>query len=292
MSMESIFLYLKKAWGLLITPFVTLGETPLSVMTFILAVVLFFATTFMAKLSEKLLHNALKDKDIDPGIRGSLEHFARYSVLTIGLLITLDTIGVNFKSLAAIGAVLMVGIGFGLQNITQNFISGLIILLERPIKQGDLVSVGEISGRVIEIGARSTLLQTRDDISIIVPNSQFISERVINDSFSGNKIRLHIKVGVAYGSDVDKVSKILVKVAKDHSSILNDPHPLVFFEDFGNSSLDFSLRVWTKDLWTYDIILSDIRFAIDREFRKEDVTIPFPQRDVHVIEKKKINQVS
>jgi small-conductance mechanosensitive channel len=125
----------------------------------------------------------------------------------MGAFVTLDTIGISLTSIAAVGAVLMVGVGFGLQNIAQNFISGIIILLERPIKQGDIVYVGGVSGKVRDIRVRSTVIETRDDVAIIVPNSQFIAEQVINDSFSGHKIRKILKVGVAYGSDVERSHK-------------------------------------------------------------------------------------
>jgi small-conductance mechanosensitive channel len=158
----------------------------------------------------------------------------------------------------------------------------LIILLERPIKKGDVVKVGETSGRVVDIRVRSTLMETRDDVTIIIPNSQFISEQVVNDSFSAEIIRHTVKIGVAYGSDVEKVRSILIDIANDNDSVSNDPPANVYFTDFGSSSLDFELRVWVTELWTTDGILSDIRFAIDREFRKNKIEIPFPQRDVHI----------
>ena len=176
----------------------------------------------------------------------------------------------------------MVGIGFGLQNIAQNFISGLIILIERPIKVGDVVQVGGVSGRVIDIQARSTLIQTRDDVSILVPNSQFISEQVVNESFRGDIIRYTIKVGVAYGTDTKLVQETLLQVAKEHSLVLKDPAPTVLFEDFGDSSLNFELLVWLEDLWTYRRTLSELRFEIDQKFRERNIEIPFPHRDLHI----------
>ena len=221
-------------------------------------------------------------KDIDPGIKGSIETFSKYLVWIIGILVSISSIGINLNTLTASLAVIGVGIGFGLQNITQNFISGLIILLERPIKKGDIVQVGQTSGRILDIKARSTLILTRDDIVIIVPNSQFISEHVINESFSGDKLRLHVKVGVAYGSDVDKVTEVLLEVAKSHEKVLKSPPPTVTLDDFGDSSLDFSLRIWTSELWFFDILLSDIRYEITRKFKDANVTIPFPQRDLHI----------
>ena len=280
--MEPVLEYAKTLWNMISSPLFQLSGNNISVFSLIAAVCIFYIAVRISKYSEKLVHKALKDKDIDPGVKGSIERFSRYLTLLLGAFITLDTLGISLSSLAALGAVLMVGVGFGLQNITQNFIAGLILLFERPIKKGDLVEVGGTVGRVLDIQARSTIIQTRDDITIIVPNSQFISEQVVNESFTGEKVRLHIKIGVAYGSDVDKVKEVLLKVADENQRVIKNPHPSVLFDNFGDSSLDFTLLVWVRDLWIEDLIRSDIRFAIDREFRKEDICIPFPQRDLHL----------
>lgn len=190
--------------------------------------------------------------------------------------------GVSISSLAAVGAVLMVGIGFGLQNLTQNFISGIILLVERPIKVGDIIKVGTTSGKVVDIRVRSTVVQTRDDVTIIVPNSKFISEEVVNDSYSGKVIRQHLRVGVGYGSDVDKVQHLLCEAAMKHPKVLHEPKPKALFEDFGDSSLNFDLRFWSSEIWLIETVTSEIRKSILNEFRKENIEIPFPQRDVHI----------
>ncbi len=280
--MDIFFEQVKPIWDLLKTPLFELGNSQIS-LTSLFAVFLILAAFFIiSKIVERGVRNALKNKTIDPGIKGSIERFSRYLTVTVGVFVAVDTIGISLTSIAALGAVLMVGVGFGLQNIAQNFISGIIILLERPIKQGDVVVVGGVSGRVRDIRVRSTVIETRDDVAIIVPNSLFIAEQVINDSFSGHKIRRTVKVGVAYGSDIKKVTDILSKIATEHEQILKDPPAKVFFMDFGNSSLDFELRFWVSELWRTDVILSDLRYAIDREFRNGGVTIPFPQRDLHI----------
>lgn len=271
-----------KIFELIRTPLFEISGNKFSIMSLILAIFVFYLSVVLSKMAERFVKNLLLDKEIDPGVKGSIQTFTRYLVVIVGALITLDTVGISLSSLAALGAVLMVGIGFGLQNITQNFISGLIILLERPIKVGDLVEVKGVSGKIIEIGARSTLIHTRDDVAIIVPNSQFISEQVVNESFSGEKMRLHIPVGVAYGSDTGKVKEILLKVAEGHPKVISHPAPTVNFNDFGDSSLNFEVRVWVRELWENDIIMSDIRFAIDAAFREENIEIPFPQRDLHL----------
>lgn len=272
----------KYIWNLLSTPLFDLGNSHISIVSLFVVLLILGVFFVISKIIERAVGNILKNKSIDPGIKGSIERFSKYLTVTVGVFVAVDTIGINLTSIAAVGAVLMVGIGFGLQNIAQNFISGIIILLERPIKQGDIVFVGGISGKVRDIRVRSTIIETRDDVAIIVPNSQFIAEQVINDSFSGHKIRKTLKVGVAYGSDVEKVTQILMKIASEHNEVLKDPGSKVLFMDFGNSSLDFELRFWVSELWTTDAILSDLRYAIDREFRNGDITIPFPQRDLHI----------
>ncbi len=280
--MEILLDQVKYIWSLLSTPLFQLGSSQISLASLFVALMIIAGFVIISKIIERGVHKTLKSKAIDSGVKGSIERFSRYLVITLGAFIALDTIGISLSSLAALGAVLMVGIGFGLQNIAQNFVSGIIILLERPIKKGDIVDVGGVSGRVLDIRVRSTIIETRDDVAIIVPNSQFIAEQVVNDSFSGEKIRRTLGVGVAYGSDVKKVTEILLKVASDHKQILQEPASKVYFMDFGNSSLDFELRFWVNELWTTDGILSDLRYAIDQEFRDADVCIPFPQRDLHI----------
>lgn len=271
-----------KVWNLVRTPLFEISGNKFSIMSLILACIVFYLSVILSRMAERFVQNLLEGKDIDPGVKGSLTTFTRYLVVIIGSLITLDTVGVSLSSLAALGAVLMVGIGFGLQNITQNFIAGLIILIERPIKVGDLVEVKGVSGKVIQIGARSTLVNTRDDITIIVPNSQFIAEQVVNESFSGDRIRLHIEVGVAYGTDTRKVESVLKEVGNSHAKVLDHPGAAVIFVSFGDSSLNFELRVWTKELWDNETLKSDIRFSIDEAFKAAGIAIPFPQRDLHI----------
>lgn len=252
-------------------------------MSFITALIIFYVVLKLSRFGENLTKRLLKKySHLDNGVKDSIATFIRYTILVIGILITLDTIGISMSSLAAVGAVLMVGIGFGLQNITQNFISGLIILLERPIKVGDLVEVGGVNGRIIAIGARSTQIHTRDDVAIIIPNSQFISEQVVNQSYSGENIRLKISVGVSYSSDPAEVEKVLMNVVKNQPEVLKSPEPKVFFSDFADSSLNFNLTIWIRDQWFDERIKSDIRFKIFEAFKKNNIQIPFPQMDVHL----------
>lgn len=262
--------------------FFHLGPQPISIKIIIVFLSLIMGFSWLSKWIERFIHKALLYKDIDPGIKGSIERFSKYFVLIMGVLISLSSIGINISSLTVFGGIVGVGIGFGLQNITQNFMSGLIILLERPIKKGDIVKVGDTSGRVLDIKARSTLVLTRDDVVMIVPNSDFITKQVVNDSFSGDKLRLHIDIGVSYGSDVDKVTQVLMDVANTHDKVLKSPPPTVVLKDFADSALIFTLRIWTHELWFYDLLLSDLRYEVVRKFHETGITIPFPQRDLHI----------
>jgi len=273
---------LKYFLGILNAPILELSGSKISASSIIISAAILAASFALAKALGSAVNRSLTKRSVDSGIRDSLERFTRYITIFVGILFALNVLGFSLNSLTALSAVLMVGIGFGLQNITQNFISGIILLVERPVKVGDIIHVGDSVGKIIDIHVRSTVILTRDDVAIIVPNSKLVSEEVMNDSFTGNRIRQHIKVGVAYGSDVEKVRKILLQQASEHPKVLKDPLPLVIFEDFGDSSLDFDLRFWCGDIWGIDNVCSDIRFQIDAAFRANKVQIPFPQRDVHL----------
>jgi small-conductance mechanosensitive channel len=218
----------------------------------------------------------------DIGLTNAFNTLVHYVVIMVGVLLGLRSVGIGLSSLAIFAGVLGIGIGFGLRNITENFISGLIILAERPIKIGDYVDDGtDVQGEVRQIRARSTTLVTRDNISLIIPNSEFVSGRVTNWSHGDAKVRIPIAVGVAYGSNTELVRKLLVEVATKHGQVLKRPKPEVQFADFGSSSLDMLLYVWIDEQQHRFRIASDLRFAIDKTFRKSGVEIAFPQLDVH-----------
>lgn len=283
MDYEEVKIYILDAWHLMQRPLFEVGGTKMSVSNFVVALVLVFIGVKFAKFVETMVGKGLKQRKVEAGVRSSIARFIRYAVIVATLFLALDSVGFKMSSLAAFGAVLMVGVGFGLQNITQNFISGIIILIERPVKNGDIVKVGDTSGRIMDISVRSTLIQTRDDVAIIVPNSQFIAEQVVNNSFNSDMIRAHVKVGVAYGSDLDAVTKALMGVAREHKEVLDTPPASVIFENFGDSALEFDLRFWTRELWEIDRVRSEVRYLIARKFRELNIQIPFPQRDLHFI---------
>jgi small-conductance mechanosensitive channel len=241
---------------------------------------LFWAT---GRLRAFIVNGPLARRDVDVGIRWAIGSIARYVVVLIGLLAIANTLGVRMDALTVVAGAVGVGIGFGLQQITSNFVSGLIILVERPIKVGDRIEVGEVNGDVVKIAPRATTILTNDNIAIIVPNSSFVVETVVNWSHSDRDVRFSVPVGVAYGSDTALVEEVLLGVARANAGVLDAPPPDVLFDSFGDSSLNFVLRVWTRVYTTRPMILrSQLNFAIDLAFRKHGIQIPFPQRDLHV----------
>ena len=229
--------------------------------------------------------NWLPKTSMNKGGREAMVTITGYIMFVVAALAALSVAGFDFSNIAIIAGALSVGIGFGLQNIVNNFVSGLILLFERPIRKGDWVVVGTTEGYVKDIRIRSTRITTFDRSDVIVPNSELISNQVTNWMLEDVRGRAIIKVGVAYGSDTDKVKYILNSVAEENEMVVKDgssPKPMVLFKGFGESSLDFELRVHLYDVDRRLSTISDINFAIDRAFREEGIEIPFPQRDLHV----------
>ena len=218
---------------------------------------------------------------IDTGSQFAINRLLTYFAYLIGVLLVIQAAGFNLVVIWTGAAALLVGIGIGLQQTFNDLICGVIILFERSVKVGDVVELsGHQVGTVRIIGTRTSVLETRDDIIIFVPNSKLIGENVTNWSQVERKARFHVKVGVAYGSDTELVKNLLLEVAKDHPRVLDSPRPIVRLLDFGDSSLDFDLIFWTRDFVRVEDTRSDLRFAIDAAFRARKVEIPFPQRDV------------
>lgn len=218
----------------------------------------------------------------DQGVQHAVASVVRYVILFAGVALGLEYVGIGMQALALFAGVIGIGIGFGLQNIASNFISGLIILFERPVKKGDYVDAGDLEGRIDEIRARATTIVTRDNVTVIVPNSEFVASRVVNWSHGDETARIHVPVGVAYGSDVALVTRVLLEVAGKHPRVLATPAPMVRFVAFGASSLDFELLFWTVDVPLKNDTKSDLNYAIDAAFREHRIEIPFPQQDVRV----------
>jgi small-conductance mechanosensitive channel len=214
--------------------------------------------------------------------RKAIYNFIKYFVYTIAIVMSLDTAGIKITFFLAGSAALFVGLGFGLQDAFKDMVSGILMLIERNVNIGDIIEADDGTiGQVVEINIRTSKVRTRDGIMIIIPNHKFINDSVINWTSNNALTRFNLSVGVAYGSDVKLVTKILKDCAIKHIHVKKEPEPTVRFADFGDSSLDFELLFWTDKSWTIESLKSDIRYEIDAEFRKNNVTIPFPQRDIH-----------
>jgi small-conductance mechanosensitive channel len=222
-------------------------------------------------------------KGIDAGKGHTIFQIAKYFIWVIALVLILSNLGLSVNVLLAGSAALFVGLGFGLQSLFNDFVSGLIVLFEGTIKVNDIVELENgIIGRVQEIGLRTSKLLTRDNIVTIIPNNNFVGKNVINWSYNEHKTRFKVNVGVAYGSDVRLVEKVLIECAAEHPKVYAEPKPFVYFNDFGESSLDFSLFFWIDDSFWVEKVRSDLRFSINQKFKENDIEIPFPQRDLHI----------
>ncbi len=261
---------------------VSIGEIRFSVMNGINAVIVIVLTHTLVRfwrfvLKEKLL----ADSGMNVGLQHSITMISVYAVWAFGIMLCLHTFGVGTTTLALAFGALGIGLGFGLQNIFNNFISGIILLFERPIQVGDDIEINGTWATVKKINVRATVVETYDNASIIIPNSEFISSQVTNWSFNDKRLRRSIDVGVAYGSDIEQVRKTMLEIADRTKKVFKQPKPDVIFRDFGDSALVFRLRVWT-DIENIFKVETAIRFEIDRLFKEKGIVIAFPQRDVHL----------
>ncbi len=250
----------------------------------ILEVALIFVITYaVIWITKRVFRKQEKKRNLEVGQWHAVFQIIKYILWVAAFLISIDSIGVKITFLLASSAALLVGLGLGLQAIFQDFVAGIALLFEGSIKIGDVVEIeNDIVGQIREISLRTTKMETRDNIIMIIPNSKFISDIVINWSHREKNTRFNVKVGVAYGSDVEKVTKILLECAGEHKKISAAPAPFVRFENFGDSSLDFELYFWSTETFRVENIKSDVRYKINDEFKKNGVQIPFPQRDVHI----------
>ena len=267
---------------------VTVGKMTFSILQFVYALLVLLGTHILVRFWRYILQDKiLLDSPLSTGLKDSVTTITVYAFWIFGILISLQAFGVGTTSIAVGFGALGIGLGFGLQNIFNNFISGIILLFERPIQVGDDVEINGTWATVKKINVRSTVVQTYDNASLIIPNSDFISSQVTNWSFKDKRLRRNIDVGVAYGSDIEQVRKTLIEIADANRKVLKYPKPEVIFKDFGDSALIFRLRFWT----TVDIIFrteTEIRFEIDRLFRERNIVIAFPQRDVHIHQAKQV----
>jgi small-conductance mechanosensitive channel len=265
-------------------PLLKLGQSQITAWTIayiiILLILLYIITN---RMKNWVVDRLFAKSNIEYGTRQAIGTIIAYSIVVVGTLVILDSAGINLSALTIVAGALGIGIGFGLQNVTTNFISGIIVLLERPIKVGDRVQVEGATGDVVNISLRATTILTNDNIAVIVPNSEFISSKVINWSYKNKDIRCNFPITVAYGSDPELVRDVLLEIAENHPGVLKDKKADVLLEEFAESSLNFTLRVWTRAYTSKPGVLhSEINYEIVRKFEEHGIQIPFPQRDIFI----------
>ncbi|MDD3145902.1 MAG: mechanosensitive ion channel [Candidatus Riflebacteria bacterium] len=247
------------------------------------AIILVYGTLAVSWLIQRILDEEVYPrKKVERGVGISINRLIHYAFFVFGVTLGLSTIGIGLQNLTVVVGALGIGIGFGLQNIVNNFASGLILLFERSIKVGDTVQINNEWGKIKNLGLRATIVETFDRSEMIVPNSDLVSSTVTNWTLSDRQTRLIVQIGVAYGSDVQKVTQILLRIAQDNPFVMKFPAPAVFFMNFGASSLDFELRAWVADIDIRLKIKNEINYEIDRLFRENGIEIPFPQHDLHI----------
>jgi small-conductance mechanosensitive channel len=252
------------------------------VQIFLLVALLLGVFWISARTKSFLFNRFLVNSGLDRSLQYAVSQIVSNIVLVVGVFIVLDNAGIHLATLAVFAGAVGVGIGFGLQNIASNFISGLVILAERPITIGDRVEVAGITGQVQQIRARSTVILTNDNITMIVPNTKFIDSPVTNWTYGDPRVRFRVPVGVAYGSDLDKARDALLEAARENPQVLDQPSPTVFLETFGESSINLELVVWSKEMsYRPRRFRSDLNFAIAQKLREAGIEIPSPQRDIN-----------
>ena len=261
------------------------GKTNFKIKNLFMVVAAFAVIALLARGVRRLLINYILDKTpMDLSVRHAVATSAQYLIVIVGFLVLLQSAAeIDLTMLGLVAGGVGVGVGFGLQNIANNLISGIFILFERPIKVGDRIEVGEVHGHVVHIAARATTVRTNDNIDHIIPNSSFTSFNVINWSHGDQRVRFRIPVSVAYGSDARLVERLLLEVAEENENVLKEPSPRVVFWAFGDSALEFQLRVWTtRMLHRRGVFFGQLNLAIYEKFQQHRIQIPFPQRDLHL----------
>lgn len=281
--MDELLDFLEKVKSLLEFKLFEIHNYSISFYNILVVVFVILVTRLIVGALERLINRKTKDRtSFTEGKRRAIAQIGKYFIYIIGFIVALRSINVDVTPLLIGSSALFVGLGFGLQEAFRDFVSGLMLLFEGDVMIGDVVEMeNNTVGVVKQINLRTSKVRTRDGIMMIVPNSQLTNDRVINWSNSNKLTRFRVSVGVAYGSDTAKVEELLLKVAEEQEEVTNRVKPFVLFEGFGDSSLDFSLVFWSEEVWRIERTKSRIRFAIDKAFRENNVTIPFPQRDLH-----------
>ncbi|SEI06837.1 Mechanosensitive ion channel [Rheinheimera pacifica] len=262
----------------------TLGDSRVSLLSVVkLILVIILAFTLALWLAELLNQQMKKAQYISPSMQVGFSKFSKFLLITIAFLIALNAVGINLSSLAVFGGALGVGLGFGLQRIASNFISGFILVLDRSIKPGDVISVGQNFGWVHELKARYVVVRNREGVDTLIPNENLITSEVINWSYEDRNVRVKMMVQVSYADDPEQAMALMLLCAKKSKRVLDTPEPTVMLKNFADNGIELELRVWIADPeYGADTVKSDINVAIWRAFKQEGITIPYPQRDLHI----------
>ncbi len=258
---------------------ISIGSYTLEVYQILLLLFLFIAARYGTRFILKGMRKLIKPS-VDQGRVYALEKFVRYLIYVVAFFLASQSLGIDLSIIMAGSAALMVGIGFGLQQTANDFISGIIILVDGSVEKGDTLTVGNEIGVINAIGIRASEMRTFDNRVIIIPNSKLVNDNVINWNHNNDLVRFHVSVGVAYGTDTELVRELLERVALEEDKVLNHPKPFVRFVNFGDSSLDFELHCYFSTIEVFEDVKSTLRFRINHIFREYNIEIPFPQRDV------------
>ncbi|MCR9153238.1 MAG: mechanosensitive ion channel family protein [Croceimicrobium sp.] len=258
----------------------SVNEWKLKVINLVWVVLILSAAYLLRWLFRKYLNRLVKLGRLDAGKSYAIFSVSSYFIFIVAIMTVIDSLGFNVTVLLASSTAVLLGLGLGIQDLFKDMVAGFIILFERTVTAGDIVEIAGTVGEVKDVGIRTTSLLTREGIVLIVPNSKLTNDNVINWSQNNRVTRFGVDVGVAYGSDTQKVEKLLLEAAAENQDVIAKPEPIVFFKDFGESSLDFTLFFFSRNLFRIERTKSDLRFAIDKKFRENNVAIPFPQRDI------------
>ncbi len=272
-----------EAWAGILGLSFRVGELHISMEIVLMVACVLYLTIILSWLIQALLDaEVMTPHGMEYGVKFAVKTLIHYSLILLGFLFAISVAGIDMSKFAILAGALGVGIGFGLQNIVNNFLSGLILLFEQPVKVGDMISLDDQTGTVSRIGLRSTVVETFDRSEIIVPNSELISQRVVNWTLTSHEVRVVLPVGVAYGTPLAEVLEVLTQTARENGDVLDTPAPSAIFTGFGDSSINFELRAWIASVDDRLRIRSELGLAIDRHFRAAGIVIPFPQRDLHL----------
>ena len=272
---------------------ISVGDGPgLTVLQIAVAVVTLLAGIWLSRWAERKLSNRLEQKQVDPGAVQLMRRLFYIVVILVLAATALSLLGIPLGAFAFVSGAIAIGVGFGAQNVISNFISGWILLTERPVRVGDFIEIGEMLGTVEAIYTRFTRVRRIDGVRLMIPNSKVLENTIVNWTIVDRNLRSSVRVGVRYGSDVQKVRILLEEILTSNPDVLDDPAPVIIFEDFGDSALVFDAFFWiesSKDR-TLRGVRSAIRFEVDRVFKENDIVIAFPQRDMHVDGSLKLEQ--